>query len=448
VVRAAIASAWLATVLWPGEGVAQATATAGAEAFEVQPGITVDVHRLAAGPQAPAGALPIYFIAGGPAVGPAEELARRPALFHALQNLGEVVLVGQRGAGGSRPSMDCHARWALPLDRVPSRAEVVADARRQFRLCTAALRARGVDPGAYRTEAYALDLRTVMHALGHRQVRLVAHSYGTMIALELLRQDSGRVERAVLAGVMGPGDALRNPLHHERVLGTLAQSQGLQAAHLSATVAKVLARVARVPLTADTGDGVAVVLGRDDIARGLLQTLGRPAEASRLPALAEALAAGRRDAVTHAWLRKVAEDTRDARTGPLARRAPAQHYLTVCANGEPDARRRARLARSLFGQQLHLPLPEACDGWGLPPASARGPVSADLPVLLISAKLDVRTPHEQALAVQETLPSATLVTLAEAGHGEVLGPYPGLEPALISFLRGELVAPTLLRRGS
>jgi pimeloyl-ACP methyl ester carboxylesterase len=408
--------------------------------FGVAPGLTVGVQRLPATAEAPRDAAPIYFIAGGPAVSPSEELARRPAFFALLRRLGEVVLVEQRGAGSSRPAMDCDTRWALPLDRVPTRAEVVADARRQFVDCVAALRARGTAPAAYRTEAYAADLQVVMRSLGHGRVRLVAHSYGTMIALELLRLDAPRIERAVLAGTMGPGDALRDPLHHERVLATLAADLRLDLAPLRAQVAAALERAERMPIASITADGTAVRLGRDDIARGLVQTLGRPAQAPKLPATIEALATGRKDAATEAWLREVAEGTRTARTGPLSRRAAAQHYLTVCANGEPAERRQARTGPSLFGHQLHSALPDACDGWGLPVPAARGPVSADTPVLLVSALLDVRTPHEQALAAQRTLPRATLLTLAGAGHGEVLGPHPALDAALAAFLRGEPVA--------
>jgi pimeloyl-ACP methyl ester carboxylesterase len=346
--------------------------------------------------------------------------------------------------------MGCDTRWALPLDRVPTRAEVVADARRQFVACASTLRSRGVDLAAYRTEAYAADLQSVMRALGHPRVRLVAHSYGTMIALELLRLEPSRVDRAVLAGVMGPGDALRDPGHHERVLNTLAQSKALDTTTLRAQVAKALARIEREPSSAHTSDGVAVLLGRDDVARGLVQTLGRPAQAQRVLAVIEALAAERPDAASDAqqalgaWLVEVAEGTRTARTGPLSQRAAAQHYLTVCANGEPDERRLARSGSSLFGHQLHAALPDACEGWGLTPAAARGPVNASLPVLIVSALLDVRTPHEQALAAQRTLPRTTLLTLAGAGHGEVLGPHPGLEARLLGFLRAEPVASATL----
>ena len=410
--------------------------------LEVAPGQSIGVQRLVASADAQRG-VPIYFIAGGPAVAPSEELVRRPALFERLRTLGEVVLVEQRGAGSSQPNMDCDTRWALALDRVPSRAEVIADAERQFRSCGEALRARGIDLARYRTEAYAADLLAVMRHLGHERVRLVAHSYGTMIALELLRAAPERVERAVLAGVMGPGDALRDPAHHERVLATLAAQVGLDPARLQRQTAALLAQLKQHPVAARTSAGVPIVLGHDDIARGLVQGLGRPLEAPTLPRVIAALAEGQLDDAA-AWLQRVADGTHAARTGPLARRAAAQHYLTVCANAEPAERRAARSAPSLFGHQLHAPLPDACAAWGLPAAAARPPVVAETPVLLVSAQLDVRTPHEQALAVARTLPRSTLLTLAGAGHGEVLGPNSELDRLTTAFLRGETLSTATL----
>lgn len=320
---------------------ASRVALAQPQAFEVAPGLTVGVQRLpAVGAMAPA-ATPTYFVAGGPGVSGFEELQRRPAFFARLRSLGEVVIVEQRGTGSSLPALSCSERWQLPTHRTVTRGEVVADARRAFAACAAALRARGIELSAYRTEHYAADLRAVMRALDHERVRVFAHSYGTMIALELLRLDRQRVERAVLAGVMGPGDALRDPDHHERVLATLAQALGLVPALLRDRTAAALTRVALEPIAARTAQGDTVVLGRDDIARGLVQSLGRPAEARTLPALIDAIAEGRAD-TTNAWFTAAANSTHLARTGVIARRAAAQHFVTVCANGESPAHRAAR----------------------------------------------------------------------------------------------------------
>lgn len=417
-------------------------ANAQPQPFEVAPGITVGVQRLAA--TAADTGTPIYFIAGGPGVSGFEELTRRAALFERLRAAGEVVIVEQRGAGSSLPAVHCTERWQLPTDRAVSRDEVVADAKRAFAACAAALRVRGVDLSAYRTEHYAADLRAVMRAFGHERVRVVAHSYGTMIALELLRLDPARIERAVLAGVMGPGDALRNPAHHERALATLAQDLRLNPAALRERTTAALRRVQREPLAARTPQGEAVVLGRDDIARGLVQSLGRPAEARTLPTLIDSIADGQAD-ITSAWFQAAAAGTQLARTGVIARRSAAQHFVTVCASSESAEHRAARTrSDSLFGHQLHAPLPEACGAFGLPIGPVRAPVPADVPVLLISALLDVRTPHEQALAAGRTVPRATLLTLAGAGHGDVLGPDPALDDAIDGFLRGRPVAAATL----
>ncbi len=86
---------------------------------------------------------------------------------------------------------------------------------------------------------------------------------------------------------------------------------------------------------------------------------------------------------------------------------------------------------------MHAALPQACNGWGLSSTKAQAPVVTDRPVLLISALRDVRTPHEQALAVQLGLSNATLITLVRAGHADLLGPGAELDRAIDAFLRGK-----------
>jgi pimeloyl-ACP methyl ester carboxylesterase len=416
------------------------TAFACAVPFEVAPNVTVGVRRLSAIEGEGTAAAPIYFIAGGPGVSGMEELERRPALFARLRALGEVVIVEQRGAGYVLPSSNCAVRWNLPLDQPVARDAWVAHARERFVECAQELRSHGTDLTQWRTPVYAQDLIAVMRALNHRRVRLYAHSYGTMIAFEVLRQEPERVERAVLAGIMGPGDALRDPAHHERVLATAAHMLKLAPRDLYQRAAAALDAVVRQPLSARTSNQESIVLGRDDVARALVQTLGRPGEIARLPALLDAITRGKAAELHGGWLRGAADSALQQRRGPLHRRAAAQHYATVCSGGEAadhKARREAAMHSGLFGHVLHSMLPEACDGLGITPGiEPPAPVRSRVSVMLVSALLDVRTPHEQAQLAAHYLPNSVMLTLLNAGHGELLAEDSQLIDAVNSFLRG------------
>jgi pimeloyl-ACP methyl ester carboxylesterase len=419
-----------------------AQAYAQTEPFNVAPSVTVGVQRLRA--SADAAGVPIYFIAGGPGLSGLEELERRPQFFARLQSLGEVVIVEQRGSGTARPASDCTVRWNLPLDRALTHQEQVLHARERFAACAAELRRRGTDHSQisqWRTSLYAQDLLAVMRSLKHDRVRLFAHSYGTMIALELLRLDSQRVERAVLAGVMGPGDALRDPAHHERVLSTVAESLNLGASDLRALAVIALDAVEREPLRVRATNQQYIVLGRDDIARAIVQSMGRPNEIAALPSLLESLAKGIASNRHAAWLQSAADSAMQQRTGPLHRRSAAQHYVTACMGAMSTGR---KLHQGLFGQVLHSVLPDACDGFALEKPPAPQPVRVQTPVMMISAMLDVRTPHEQAKHAAAHLPNSVIITLHNAGHGELLTDDSRLVELTKRFLQSESVRATSL----
>ena len=111
----------------------------------------------------------------------------------------------------------------LPITAPLRRDQLIESARQRFAACRRAWQSEGVDLAGYNTVAYAQDIIAVADSLGYRRFAVVAFSYGSQIALELLRSHSDRLSRAVLLGVMGTSDSLRNPMDHDAVLGRAAQ---------------------------------------------------------------------------------------------------------------------------------------------------------------------------------------------------------------------------------
>jgi pimeloyl-ACP methyl ester carboxylesterase len=96
----------------------------------------------------------------------------------------EFVYFDQRGAGYSEPVLRCHAeRW---------------DA------CRERLAAAGVDLAAYNTSENADDVNDLRLVLGYDQINLQGGSYGTRLALEVMRRHPAIVRAAVLDGVVPP----------------------------------------------------------------------------------------------------------------------------------------------------------------------------------------------------------------------------------------------------
>jgi pimeloyl-ACP methyl ester carboxylesterase len=157
----------------------------------------------------PAPAAPIVFLSGGPGV-PATVLGSVPVyyeLFEKLRQVADVIFLDQRGSGLSSPNLnDCPSSEPFPADAFSTQQRFVEVLAHFIASCASYWRSQGVDLTGYNTEESSDDIDDLRRALGAAKISLLGHSYGTELGLSVIRRHGGAVERAVLAGVEGPGD--------------------------------------------------------------------------------------------------------------------------------------------------------------------------------------------------------------------------------------------------
>ena len=145
-------------------------------------------------------------IAGGPGqsiIDSWPEMA--PALDGVLAHR-SVVLLDQRGTGGSTPltcpkAAPAHAASAPAPDRLSPRSRRKAlDA--EVRACLGTLRARGLHPADFTTTQFVADLAALRHALGNPPFDLVGVSYGTRVAQQFAMRHPAAVRSMVLDSVV------------------------------------------------------------------------------------------------------------------------------------------------------------------------------------------------------------------------------------------------------
>ncbi len=394
--------------------------------------------------------VPIFFIAGGPGASGIGSFAGNAGWLLPLRRFGDLVLVEQRGAGFSRPRLDCTERWDFPITAPLMRSQLIEKARQRFAACRRAWQAEGVDLAGYNTVAYARDIVAVADALGYRRFAVIAFSYGSQIALELMRSHSNRLSRAVLLGVMGTSDSLRNPMDHDAVLARAAQLLREDAASsvypdLVASTAEAIAMLRRRPVEAsiaETEGGEPVEFVLDELAyrRQMVIRLGIRRELANLPRFNHALLNGGDREWLRSELRNRLRGLLWMRKGPLAMRSAAQHYATICAAADPAPRAYAP-SDCLLGHTFHPALPEACDAWQVPNLgdAFREPPRSDVPVLMFSAELDTKTPMKQAQRLLPYLSNARHVVLTNAGHDDLLEVVDEVRTRLDAFFAGQTV---------
>src|SRR5262249_30206236 len=130
------------------------------------------------------------------------------AVFLALREVGDVILLDQRGTGKSVPTLHSRISWELPLDKPGDPLLMLPIWKNKLRAAARAFVNQGIDLSAYNPAEVADDVESVRIAVGAERINLWGISYGTYLALAVIRQHEKSVHRAVLTGVVGPDQAL------------------------------------------------------------------------------------------------------------------------------------------------------------------------------------------------------------------------------------------------
>jgi len=388
---------------------------------------------------------PIVYLEGGPG-GSGINAARGAGLplLLALREVGDVILLDQRGTGLSQPSLECPGMWDFPLNEPEGGPRARRLAREKIRDCAQMLRKRGVDLAGYNTEASADDVGAVREALGGEKVSLWGVSYGTHLGLAVIRRHGVRVHCAILAGVNGPdAEMFVRPATVEaqiEVVGRLLAADATMSRLLPdfpGLLQRLLAemegktKVVRVE-DPQTKQIVEVTVGKSDLQFFTSSAITTTWGIMNLGSLFVPLA---KDDWTP--LAQRALDRRRAPVGSL------MGVLMVCYSGTSTARRKQieREARSAqLDNAINFLLPEICKGLGNPDlgASFRAPIRSDVPVLLLSGTADGRTPPSNAEDVLRGFPNGQHLVIEGASHGyDLFYFFPGAQRILTGFLKGE-----------
>lgn len=360
---------------------------------------------------------PVFFVPGGPGQGAIPLAGQVRHLLAPLNRQRDLVLVDPRGTGASAP-LDCGpAPDALAgVDAQVAHLLACRDA-----LARSPLLGGVDDLRHFNTAAKAADLDAVRQALGAPQVNIVAVSYGTRVALELMRQQPGAVRRAVLDGVVPPDMGLPRAfaLDAQAALDALfdacARDPACAGRHprLAARWAQALARLPASVVLPDPLSGAAVEarITRATALGALRLALYSPLLGAALPWAIDEAALGRWGALL-GLARALAE-------GPgQPRLAAGAHFSVICSEDMAGVVAPA-VARSPF-DALAVVYDRVCADWprAALPAGFTTIAPARAPVLLLSGGIDPVTPPRHAERVQAALGRlARHAVVPQAGHG-------------------------------
>jgi len=388
---------------------------------------------------------PIVYLAGGPGgSGVRTAMGPRFPIFMALRAVADVIAFDQRGTGLSAHIPDRPASTA-PFPALTHQA-ITDWYRDEMQKAWVDWTRAGVAMSGYNTEQNADDIEDLRRHLGADRVNLWGISYGTHLALSVLKRHPSSIGRVALASLEGQDQTIKRPAHIDayldRVDRLMSEDPAVRAAvpNMPALMRRVHARLdanpAKVTMKGEDGP-VDLTMGGFGVQMMASAMVANPPSLSMLPGIYLALDAGK--------------------TEVLASLFPTpQNYFSI--GGMPEAMDLAsgvspgRLAlieteakTAVLGDAFNLPMPHllgAIPGVDLGD-EFRAPIRIDTPAMLVAGTLDGRTPLEEQAEVIAQFHNKTQVLVENAGHN-VFEAHPEVQTQLVKFFGEEAVSDTKL----
>src|SRR5579859_1210151 len=387
-------------------------------------------------PSATAAPDPVIFLQGGPGGRIIQDVAQ--AIVSGQMSLTsqfgnhDLILVDQRGTGYSTPSLQCpevvQLQFQINGNLTPQ--QQIAAQNQALATCHSRLVSQGINLSAYTTYNDANDISDLITALGYAQVDLYSVSYGTRLALEMMRSFPQHLRSVVLDSTVPPQiHLLANiPVATARVFNTLfagcAAEPTCAASYpdLQSVFYGLVPQLNTHPVTFQTTDattdkGYTVVFHGDDLVNLLFSSFYVTQAIPLLPKLIYQVKAGNYQVAALLWGAIMFDNSvsygdyysvecaEDVNTETLAQVATAgQSY--------PAAIR----ADQVLNLQSEIP---QCQNWHVAtaPASESAPVTSSIPTLVMESEYDPITPPANGDLVAQGLSKSYKVLFPGVGHG-------------------------------
>lgn len=150
---------------------------------------------------------PIIALSGGPGANALDMMDYWLGIFNTALAFRDVIVLDQRGVGYSQPSLNCpeleapyYANFAQNLSTVEQDQRFT----QALKSCRERLVQEGVNLSAYNSAASAADVDDLRRALGYSEWNLYGISYGTRLALTVMRDFPEGIRSVILDSVYPP----------------------------------------------------------------------------------------------------------------------------------------------------------------------------------------------------------------------------------------------------
>jgi pimeloyl-ACP methyl ester carboxylesterase len=324
----------------------------------------------------------------------------------------DLILLDQRGVGYSQPSLSCQANETVQA-------------------CHDRLVHQGINLDDYNTIQNAEDVHDLVRALGYHQVNLWSISYGTRLALTVMRLFPADVRSAVLDSTSPPQVNIDTGFTAatQRAFDTLFRGCAANSycnehyPRLEAVFARLVSELNQHPATVQvtnpqTGKQVSVVLTGDDVINGLRNALYETALIPKLPRVIYQLA-------HHNYSAGAAVS--EAANAALGSDSVGMQLSVQCSESTLTPQAMPAAVQLVEPETRHYFLSTLqniyanCQLWHVQPvpAAQRQPVTSTIPTLILAGEYDSATAPAYGMLAAQTLFRSYFFLFAGTGHGVV-----------------------------
>lgn len=374
-------------------------------------------------------ASPVVLLAGGPGQSGINYIKQDyfQDVIQALRQHHDVILVDQRGCGGSLPSLIYKVPPTDKQNIFLSPENIIKVANVQAKAGADTMRNRGVDIRGYNTVQNAYDLLDLSQVLDARKLNILAISYGTHLALAAARQNPGIIDRMVLIGTSGPDHMHHLPSTYDKqiekisILAAQDSAVSTKVPDMRGLLNKILLKLEKTPINIrvkenSTGDSIDVPVGKFGLQFILRLDAGDASDFVLFPAMLYGMDNG-----DYTILQEYVEKRYNQLNGDYASAIGVMRTASGAS--------KARLARihqegraAILGNAMNTPDIYAKNYWGSIDLGDeyRTLFKSDVPTLFVSGSMDSNTPVSNVAEIMKKFSNAQHVVIEYAGHEDML----------------------------
>jgi pimeloyl-ACP methyl ester carboxylesterase len=415
--------------------------------------IQLAVAIFKAAPGAKVSSTPLLYLTGGPGGSIISDLG--PYITATNRNdftLGhDFILLDQRGTGFSQPALDCREFSTYQDDTADE--NLSRDRQRDLytqaaQRCYDRLVREGVNLAAYTTIANATDVHDLIQALGYKQVNLYGVSYGTRLALTVMRLFPDDLRSVILDSTLPTQSNLFGdlPTVYQHAFDTLfkgcATSTSCNSKHpqLETTFYRLVNRLNAQPITFRDVNYGPISLNGDALTDWVFSALYVTRYIPHIPSVITEIDEGDYSRISELYGRLMFDSGVSYGMYYSVECGEDMAFTSLPALEKAVNTMRPEL-RSAMLQELRSDY-AVCQIWKQKPVPAeqKKPVVSDLPTLILAGEYDPITPSTNGELAMRTLSKSQFFLFPATGHGVL---YTGTcsDDLVVAFLKTPVEKP-------